>query len=360
MRLPRWLTVALVNALLLLVVVVVLELVFGYWVRADRLSRLNIVRGQRQFDVSGLYDTDAPLITYTRDEYGLRGEYSSLDAIDVLTIGGSTTDQRDLADGKTWQDVLVREFAATGKSVSVVNAGVDGQSSFGHLKSFDWWFPRLPGLRARYYLFYIGINDFFREEGHWFDALDTGEPQSLRDHIREKSALYHLARTIKGTLRARVTYRLSHRSIDFSQHEWTHDGLLDDYEAIMRDRLAAYRSRLLALCERVHDAGGVPIFVTQPSRRYKKTPDGVLGSTERFPYGGAEANGVDYYHLIRLLDAVTMQVCAERGGVCIDMAGDTQWDDDDFYDFVHNTPKGAEKVGRYLYARLAPLFEKNP
>jgi hypothetical protein len=32
------------------------------------------------------------------------------------------------------------------------------------------------------------------------------------------------------------------------------------------------------------------------------------------------------------------------------------WQDADFYDFVHNTPQGARKLGEYLAARLLPLL----
>lgn len=356
MKLHRLFRIVAVNVALLVAAIVVLELIFGHWIRSDHLGRLNIVRGQREYDVSHLYHTDHPVITYTRDEYGLRGDYSSPDSIDILTIGGSTTDQRDLADGQTWQDVLEREFAKRGRRVVVVNAGVDGQSTYGHIKDFDWWFPYIPNLHARYYLFYVGINDFFREEGHWFDALEKGTPLSVTGQISEKSALYNVARMIHGTFHARVVYDLTHRSIDFSKHRWTDRPLLDNHPALMHDRLEAYRGRLRELCARVAEAGGTPIFVTPPSRRYRKTPGGVVGSAETFPFERQEANGMDYYYMIRLLDDVTMEVCHECGGVCIDMAAETTWDNDDFYDYVHNTPKGAQKVGRYLYEKLKPLF----
>ena len=41
-----------------------------------------------------------------------------------------------------------------GKDVYVVNAGVDGQSTVGHIKNFDWWFPNIPDLKVKYFLFY--------------------------------------------------------------------------------------------------------------------------------------------------------------------------------------------------------------
>ena len=38
-------------------------------------------------DVSFLYDTGGNKISYRRDRYGLRGNYDSLNKIDILTLG---------------------------------------------------------------------------------------------------------------------------------------------------------------------------------------------------------------------------------------------------------------------------------
>jgi hypothetical protein len=122
--------IVLFNAILLCVGGVALELVFGNWFRPNRMNRLNIPRSvTRDYDSSALYPSANPVVRYTRDEWGLRGGYDSPANIHILTVGGSATDQHYVADGATWQDVIVREFAAEGKQVSVVNAGVDGQST---------------------------------------------------------------------------------------------------------------------------------------------------------------------------------------------------------------------------------------
>lgn len=41
-----------------------------------------------------------------------------------------------------------------------------------------------------------------------------------------------------------------------------------------------------------------------------------------------------------------------RGGICIDLAKELTFEDEDFYDGAHNTPQGAKKIGRYLYTKL--------
>ena len=50
----------------------------------------------------------------------------------ILTIGGSTTDQRFVSDGYTFQDYL---YINLNKEFKIYNGGVDGQSTLGHIYS---------------------------------------------------------------------------------------------------------------------------------------------------------------------------------------------------------------------------------
>jgi len=151
-----------------LIGILLIELFFGGWFNNNnQLSNLGIIRDVKfEYDVSHLYDTDNPTINYSRDTYGLRGisTFEEPSTIDILTVGGSTTDQRYLDDSKTWQEVLERELAKETPEdpMLVSNAGVDGQSTYGHLKSFELWFSKIEKLQPKMILFYVGINDFYK------------------------------------------------------------------------------------------------------------------------------------------------------------------------------------------------------
>ena len=97
------------------------------WFGGRALDPLSVPRDvELQFDIRGLYDNpDGPTIAYRRDRYGLRGRYTDPASIEILTIGGSTTDQRYLNEHRTWQPVLQRAFVRDGRAVEVVNAGGD-------------------------------------------------------------------------------------------------------------------------------------------------------------------------------------------------------------------------------------------
>ena len=133
LKLKRITAILFFNLVLMGLGVVLSELIFGNWIHPNNLNKLNIIRSKTiEYSVEDLYDFSSPTISYTRDEYGFRGSFKNPSEIDILTVGGSTTDQRYIMDGHTWQDAIQRQFKHTGNELVVANAGVDGQSTFGH------------------------------------------------------------------------------------------------------------------------------------------------------------------------------------------------------------------------------------
>ena len=344
------------NLVLIGVLVVVLELVFGNWFRPNLTDRLNLTRDtQRRYDASILYD-GAQEVVYTRDEWGLRGRYPSLDDIDIVTMGGSATDQRYITDGSTWQDVIVREFEKEGIDVSVVNAGVDGQSTYGHLKDFEWWFPTLPDFKPRYVMFYIGGNDIFTSAGGDFDDIVNHTPPTWKTHLRERSAVYQVAHTALAVYQAQHVHKLSHRKEPFGSWEWTTKPLVRNYQPLVATRLERYRKAVAMLAEKTHAIGAVPIFVTQSLSLYRVREDGKIEGRKRpDDYDKKKINGVDYYRIMQFFWKATMEECAKSGGICIDAANEVEWQPGDFYDVIHNTPQGAERLGVYIHSKLRDL-----
>ena len=337
--------------------IVTIELVFGAWISPDRINRLNLVKNQTiEYDVSKLYETQSPTIKYSRDKYALRGTYGEDPArIELLTVGGSTTDQRYISDGSTWQDVLQQELASAGTPTVVANAGVDGQSTVGHIKDFDWWFPYVPHLKPHYILFYVGLNDVFLDSDSIYDALMSADQRSLIDIMKEKSVLWYVERTVKG-MHASKKLRIMHNKIAFSELNWTSEPLQKDY-SFVSSRLESYAQRLRILVERTRRFGSEPIFVTQPTRQFKVSENGVQGVADTIDYEGRQINSVDYYHISKQFNQVMGRVAHDINVLFIDLASqaELQWVDDDFYDYYHSTPKGARKVAHYMFEGLKPV-----
>ena len=114
-RSKKILSVFFINFLLTLLVVLVAELIFGNWIFGPKYSVLNIPRNEnRYFDVSSVMGLKNNIL-YTRDKHGLRGDYSGdPKSIDVLVIGGSTTDAQFIDASATWVRQLEKQFHDNG------------------------------------------------------------------------------------------------------------------------------------------------------------------------------------------------------------------------------------------------------
>ena len=327
-----------------------MEIIFGSWLFGPSYGNFLIPRNiVRAFDTTGLYASGG-VIHYTRDEHGLRGNYNKLADIDFLTIGGSTTNQVYIDDDKTWQDVLRRNFLAAGKQVTVVNAGVDGHSTFGHIATFDKWFPLIPKLKAKYIIAYIGINDAALKDATKYDTMQAPYPlKRARYYVLNHSALYYLFRTVRGMLRADDA-KLIHGTSSYHTVEWT--------EAFERDTsfkipdayvemLDKFRARVRVLMDKVRAFGAVPVLVTQPIASYRFKDGKVL--VPRNKNGEAMTDG---YIRIMIYNAAIMGECITAKAICLDLASKVTFEVMDFYDGIHMTPEGNKKVGNFLFEKL--------
>ena len=159
-KLPKLISI---NILILLLFCSVVEILLGKWLenflgnrnfkQIPNLNK-NIVL---TYDARWLYGSRKKSnIYYTRDKLGYRSRNPFPKKPIVLTIGGSTTDQRYVTDGETWQDYL--DIAIP--NYDFINGGVDGQSSYGHLKSIrEWHSKSLNEKNISAIIYYIGLND---------------------------------------------------------------------------------------------------------------------------------------------------------------------------------------------------------
>ncbi len=349
-----WLRTFAINLGMVLVVLRAAEVVFGGWVFGPRYGNLIIPKDyQRRFDSANLY-AGGGTIYYKRDAYGLRGEYDDSSKIDILAIGGSTTNERFIDETQTWTAVLGQEFRRHGREIVVVNAGVDGQSTIGHIKNFEFWFPMIPDLKARYVLVYVGINDLYTMDQGYVAESDSlfALSHGTKRYLMNTSALYGLFRNIRGMVRARDA-RLIHATGSFDGLEWREPPRPPDVAAAERKhaaKLAAYEDRLRELTQRIRAFGARPIFVTQHRADYRVVDGRVLS-----PVLKDGTLNVGRYADQIAINRKTMEVCRALDAVCIDLASDLFFGENDTYDLFHTTPRASRRIGLYLYERLKDI-----
>lgn len=339
----QFLVLAAINLVGLTVLVVGIELAFGNWFSPYVIPQHAIVNRTYVYRQE-LYQPHGK-ITYSRDRFGLRGVREPLPQLDLVTVGGSTTDQRYIGEGETWQDVL---RARSG--LAVANAGSDGMSSFGHLVAVTEWLHRVPDFAPRYYLHYIGVNDAaLSREPSQSDrsGQDTALARSLRRRSFILTAVENLWFTARGprvVSHGAFTLPAGYRSDDMVKVDVNtrdiEDYIATSYKPNLRKLIALHRGRK----EKV-------IFVSQPAHPALikwQGPDTYVAAWNASLGHWAVA--------LRMINAATRGVCeAEAADICrfVDLAGAVSFEPSDYYDLVHATPSGARKIGAFLTEQLA-------
>src|SRR5436305_7234603 len=186
-RIASFSIVAGANILAIAAGLVALELFFGGWF-ADYHPPSGSIFG-RTFTLEQHYYEPHSTVVYTRDQYGLRGSTTPIDKIELVTVGGSTTDQRFITEGETWQDVI---HALTG--LAITNAGDEGISSTGHVVAVAEWLHLIPNFHPHFYLHYIGVND----AAYAFFATRPQSREAILAHLEDEKNRRALHRIVRG------------------------------------------------------------------------------------------------------------------------------------------------------------------
>ncbi len=346
-----------VNLAAILAVLAVAEALFGSWFSGETLGALSVPRlVERRFDTADLYPGGGT-ITFRRDRYGLRGEYGRPEDVAVLTIGGSTTNERYVDEGRTWTDVLAAEFARAGQNIRIANGGAEGQSTIGHLRSLENWYPHIPGLRPRWVIAYIGINDqhLRNPDNAAYDRTEaSGALARGVQYLANHSALNRARLIIQGMLAARRV-AVVHGGLDPKTLVWRDMDLPDPLPPLdpaVEGLRQSYGIRVGQLIRRIREFGAETVIVTQHRGTYRRD-GGRLFLAE----GGGLNGGLGDWAETTWFNRAAMEACRAEGAVCIDLGAEIEFRSGDFYDYVHTTPAGSQRVGEFLYSRLKGVIK---
>jgi lysophospholipase L1-like esterase len=310
-------------------------------------SEANILRNfQFSYDISQTYKNDAPSVDYVRNQYGLRDTCESPAEIEILTIGGSTTDQRYVALSSTYQNIIEERMKMSSDAFGCVsNAGVDGHSTWGHLYSFENWFPLIPGLNPKIILLYVGVNDanFLRASSPntGYDTKHTDAIKTFLKRFEIVRALLPIYRLMKQQSYSAFDVYAGHPATLFTDDDYTVNVMNEQTELLSNQNAFAFRSRMENLLSEIQSLGASPLCVTQP-HIYVKEIDGEMRGLENVL--GRGFSGIDYDYSIRKLNEVIFDLC---GSNTVDLYSH-EFSNSHFYDGVHTTAKGSEEIGRVI------------
>jgi lysophospholipase L1-like esterase len=290
-------------------------------------------------------------ITFRRDQYGFRGGPANPADINVLAIGDSTTIERYNDENDTWTAVLQRLLREEGCAMTIANAGIDGYGTAGNTASFDGWFDQVPGLKPRFIIDYVGINDaigdptkvnFINSERY------PGLWRQFQHYVAAHSALRRFYVTLRRNLQARKAGLPYGATPPPRTLSWETASLPPDFATVIALKVERYRQRLTELDRVIRKFGSRPIYITQ------QRADGRLVDGQWQQLSGS--HGARDAATLAAINATTLAFCRDTGETCIDLAGELDLQADEFGDSIHTTPAGSAHIARFLTAALRPIF----
>lgn len=323
-------------------------------IQGDRIS-LPIGKKQ-QFNISGSKKLDQTVMHW-RNKIGFRGAEPPPDfekSLSIVAVGGSTTECSLLSEGDTWVDRLGNRLQTVFPDIWINNAGLDGHSTFGHRLLLEQHvFPMKPKV----VLLMIGLNDRGK-----FDAGDI-EKRALRkgwlNNLLEESRLVGMFRLVERSLKAKQVH-LSHEDIDFKAlvpktlSEDERQRILNTYRGQALDDFSLRVKDLIAM---TRNNGSLPVLITQ-SAVYGPGTDDVTGiNLETVP--ASPGNGMTAWDVLELYNNVLRARAKDEGVPLVDLAAAMPKSTRYYYDYIHYTKEGADKVSAILFETLCPVLRNS-
>jgi len=336
-------------------------------VRADRIVLPANERLRFRFEHYAL----AAEVEVRRNSLGLRGPElaaAAPGALRLITVGGSTTENLYLGEGSTWTDRLAERLGSAVGPLWANNAGLDGQSSFGHLVLLQ---DHLAGLKPVVLLFLVGVNDVGHAAPRAFDRaheagrFDFSSAGGLLRSLARHSEVFSLGLNLKRAWQARQA-GLVHDPGLFGPDPTRRAAPLapplgaDEagarIAALSQAFLPDYAARLRELVRRTRALGALPVLLTQPAvfgpgiDAWTGWDLAAIEALWALPGGAA-------WDLLERYNETTRQIAAEQAVPLVDLARHLPKAIRLYYDPVHHTPEGARRLGELAADMLCPILQ---
>jgi hypothetical protein len=314
------------------------------WIKTEEA---NILRDfQFTYDASNLYENGSPNVDYFRNEYGLRDSCDNPGEIDILTIGGSTTDQRYVPFASTFQSIIEERLTAYIDNFGCVsNAGIDGHSTWGHLFSFDHWFPLIPGLKPKFIVLHVGIGDVnFKRINSPRSGFDTNTQSGIKAFLKTfkvVNALLPIYRHLQQSFKNESLAYAGHSPNLYVDDDYVINVINDETKVLSEQNANAFRIRMQLLLKKISALGAKPICVTQPHRYVIEKDGEIYGLPDVL---GEGFSGVDFDYSLRQLHDVIFELCEKN---TLDLYNH-RFVSAHFYDGVHTTAIGSTEIGERM------------
>ena len=113
-----------------------------------------------------------------------------------------------------------------------------------------------------------------------------------------------------------------------------------------------FSERLKKIIYEIKTYGSKPICVSQPHLFVELKNGKKFGFDKVSSFQGKNINGIDFQESLNLINNILKKECVLNGGYFFDIAS-RKFDKSDFYDLVHMSPKGTQKLADYLFYEMS-------
>ncbi len=350
------------NSITIFIFIFLIEIIFGGWFNKNNFGAYFKEHRMKKVPYSIKYKNKIYDYTYTRNYLGFRGPELETNEIKAVFIGGSTADERWLPEKFTIVGNLNKLLKKDNINLKIVNAGIEGQSTVGYLVNFTHWFSKLEDFKPRYFIFYTGINDMWRDKFDKFDYSDgvaklveNDKFSFFIDNIKSKSFFINSFRKIRySSLASKNSIFLDHdKGIkEYPNSQAISYGDSSNYNYLVyskalknintqellkseQKKITFYLKNIDELVEYSKNYNATPIFINQ-----------------------VMANGAHEKSLLALTVALNNH-CKIKDLKCVDLASNFYGEQEYWYDGIHTTPLGSEVISKKIYPTLKKIIQNN-
>jgi len=318
-------------------------------------------------------------IIHSRNSLGFRGpELVDNESIKIITVGGSTTENYHSDDSKTWSQLFNNKFSKKlNKSLWVNNAGLDGHSTFGHIKLIEDYIVK---IKPDVIIFLIGANDIGLNKENSFDiaydfSLDklliVGNQRYLirnfGSFLATKSEFFSL---LLNLYRYYIKTEFNHTYDDFdiattwlsSRSQVVADrntiypfsDFINEYNHLKDNLLSQYSERIIKIIDLSNKYKFKPIFMTQPT---------IFGIDAEDNFQKKEISVADKFYLnLEIYNEELRNITKKYQIDLIDLAILMPKNENYYADKIHHTEEGLEyisdTVANYFVNSCELIFDK--
>ena len=340
-----------INLLFFFISVVIIELFFGYWFDEYNFGPYMREHRLKKIPYQVTYDKINYNYDYLRNSLAFRGAEIDSNNIKIIMVGGSTTDERYKPEELSIVGNLNDKFKEKDISKKIINAGIEGQSTRGHIANFRFWFKRIENFKPEYIIFYIGINDAIFLMAPHSDLQDgfiknPNKLESFLDNLKSRSIFSDLFRKIKlkyykkaeekriiydhdYAINKNIKNNISYLSYQEKSKKFDLDKLTESKKNIVNK----YLKNVDILFNLTNSINAQPIFINQPALRHENA------------------------ETLFLLNYSLIAHCEKKKYKCIDLAKNFKALDNFWWDRIHTTPLGSQAISNHIFPKLLKFLE---